>query len=161
LAETNLWTWLKPYCPRGQYTRVENGEVGPGTPDVHYRVPGCTGWIELKDARSKNAKIPFPNPDVGLHKSQIRWIGEHVLYGGTVWIVPRIGKLILFIPGKYYSSFNGATLTRLQFLSKLAIDMTDPAPSLKKLKQLLETPHDHPTLHVSRSAPSGKVHRMR
>jgi hypothetical protein len=161
MAEVNLWAWLKPYCPRGQYTRVENGEVGPGTPDVHYRVPGCTGWMELKDARSKKAKIPFPNPDVGLHKSQIRWIGEHVLYGGTVWIVARIGKLILFIPGKHYAAFNGATLSRLRFMSKLELDMNDPAPALKYLKQILETPHDDSPVFVSRPKKSGAVHRMR
>jgi hypothetical protein len=138
MAETNLWSWLRPYCPRGHYVRIENGEVGPGTPDVSFCVSRTEGWIELKDARSKTAKIPFPNPDVGLHKSQIRWITERQRNGGNVWICARVGKLILFIPGVYCNVFNGADLKRLRFFAKLEMDMSDPAPSLRKLKQLLE-----------------------
>lgn len=138
MAEKNLWTWLRPYCPLGHYVRIENGEIGPGTPDVSFCVNGTEGWMELKDARSQTASIPFPNENVGLHKSQIRWIKDRLAAGGNVWIVARVGKLILFIPGKYYAAFNGAELRRLRFFAKLEIEMQDPAPTLKKLKQLLE-----------------------
>lgn len=154
MAETNLWKWLRPYCPVGHYVRIENGEIGPGTPDVSFCVNGTEGWMELKDARSKTAKVPFPNEDVGLHKSQIRWIKDRLKAGGNVWVVARVGKSILFIPGKHYLAFNGATLSRLKFLSKLEIDMNNPAPTLKKLKQILEKKqHDsYQTVRLLRQA---------
>lgn len=138
MAEKALWKWLKLYCPKGKYTRVENGEAGPGTPDVYYRLRANSGWIEMKDARHPNSLIPFRNEDVGLHKSQRDWIQEEVTLGGLVWIVARVGKQILFVHGKYCQAFNGARMTRLLRFSALTIDQNNPGPSVRRLKQLLE-----------------------
>ena len=137
MAETQLWEWLKPFCPRGHYTRIENGEAGPGTPDVYYRLPTNSGFIELKDARHPKAKIPFPNERVGLHLSQRIWIREEVALGGVVWIVPRIGKEILFIPGFWGGKFNGMPLVPLRELASLQFWMTDPKIPVKKIYNLL------------------------
>jgi len=138
MSETNLWKWLHPYCPQGHYTRVENGETGPGTPDVNYRIAKVEGWLELKDAQHPNAEVPFKDERTGLHKSQKTWIREHVKYGGLVHIVARVGDRIYFIPGKFGDSFNGAPLHRLKFFSVLILEQSDPGYALKKLKQTLE-----------------------
>lgn len=137
MSERTLWTWLRPYCPAGQYTRVENGEAGPGTPDVHYRIPEGSGWIELKEARNPTSEVPFPNDKVGLHKSQKKWISEHVTFGGTVFIVARIGEEIFWIPGKYAEAFNEASQRRLRHLSALVHTHEILTPTIRKIKQLL------------------------
>lgn len=133
MAETQLWEWLKPLCPQGHYTRVENGEAGPGTPDVYYRLPMTSGWIELKDARHPKSKIPFPNEKVGLHLSQRIWIREEVTLGGLVWIVARVGKEILWISGTYHDKFNGASIQSLRRMSRLTFSMTDNQIPVRKI----------------------------
>lgn len=136
MSETRLWTWLKPYLPRGQYTRVETGETGPGTPDVHYRLNTNDGWIELKDSRHPNADVPFKNEDDGLHKSQKVWIRGYVVFDGIVWIAARVGKEIFWVPGKNAEVFNGASLRRLRAISAHVTDSSKP--DVRKIKQLLQ-----------------------
>jgi hypothetical protein len=138
MAETNLWKWLKPYCPQGRYSRIESLDTAPGHPDVSYRIREASGTIELKDARSKRPTIPFPDEDKGLHRSQINWIRDEIFFGGLVWIVARVGPEIFWLHGKHYSIFNGATLVRLRRFSSLVMDQSDPAKSVRKIKQLLE-----------------------
>jgi hypothetical protein len=138
MSEKNLWKWLKPYCPLGRYTRVENPDAGPGTPDVNYRISKAEGWIELKDARSKKPTIPFPNEDVGLHRTQLNWIKDQVLFNGIVWVVARVSDQIFWVPGKYADSFNGGTMRRLRGLSALVIDSKAPHLSVRRIKELLE-----------------------
>jgi hypothetical protein len=138
VSETNLWAWLRPYCPLGRYTRVENPDAGPGSPDVNYRILKAEGWIELKDARAKNPLIPFPDEKRGLHRTQINWIRDQVTFNGIVWIAARVGNEILWIPGKNASGFNGATLKRLKSMSTLIIDQTVPAKTVRRIKELLE-----------------------
>lgn len=141
MSETALWTWLKPYLPRGQYTRIENAEAGPGTPDVYYRIATASGWIELKEADHPNSPIPFPNDKKGLRKTQKRWISDNVALGGIVWIVARVGHEILWIHGTYALSFNGSTIQRLRSWATLIIDTTDPAANYRKIRRLLEGEH--------------------
>jgi hypothetical protein len=138
MSEVTLWDWLRPYCPRGHYTRVENTEAGPGTPDVNYRINACEGWLELKDAQNPTAPVPFKGERDGLHRTQRIWLREHVQFGGLVHVVARVGRIIYFIPGKYGDQFNGAPVSRLKFFSVLNLDMADPGYALRKLKQTLE-----------------------
>lgn len=137
MAETQLWEWLKPFCPQGKYDRIESPDTAPGTPDVYYRLTTNSGWIELKDARHPKAKIPFPNEKVGLHLSQKIWIREEVRLGGLVWIVARIGKDILWIPGKDYYHFNHATKLELLEISTLSFNMTERRIPVERIWQKL------------------------
>lgn len=134
MAENQLWKWLKPYCPQGHYTRVENGDVGPGTPDVNYRLLTQEGWIELKDARYPTADIPFPNEKHGIRRTQLRWIADHVFFGATVWIVARAGDEIFFIHGKNVAAVNGATRKRLRSLS---VYVLRDKPNVRKIRSML------------------------
>lgn len=137
MAETRLWQKvLKPLMPRGKFTRIENAEAGPGTPDVHYRLTETDGWLELKDARHPNSDVPFPNENVGLHKTQLHWLKEYISYGGLAWIVARVGKRIFWIHGRHFSAFNGATMKRLHALSAYVMDQD--SPDVRKIKKLLQ-----------------------
>lgn len=138
MSEKNLWKWLKPYCPLGRYTRVENADAGPGTPDVNYRINRAEGWIELKHARGKNPTVPFPDEKKGLHTSQLNWIRDQILFGGIVWVVARVGDQVLWIHGSKAGAFNGATLKRLQRLASLTLDVNSAGQSLRRIKELLE-----------------------
>lgn len=140
MSETNLWKWLRPYCPQGRYTRVENPDAGPGTPDVNYRITGAEGWIELKHARGKQPTVPFPNEDKGLHKSQLNWIRDQVTFSGIVWVVARVGDEIFWIHGERARAFNRATLKRLRFLSTYVLDMKGKV-HVGKIKRMLEGEH--------------------
>lgn len=135
MSEVNLWKWLKPYLPQGHYSRVESPDTSPGIPDVQYRITKADGFIELKDARSKNPLIPFPDVDKGLHISQLNWIRDQITFGGIVWVVARVGPLIYWIPGKNAPAFNGATMKRFKYLSTY---VHGDKPDTRKLKQLLE-----------------------
>lgn len=136
MSETNLWDWLKPYLPKGKYDRVESGDTAPGIPDVHYRLTDHEGWFELKESRNPTATTPFTDRH-GVRKSQKIWISEYVALGGTCHIVAQVGGEILFIPGKFAYSVNGATLRRLKFFSVLVLSRDDPGAGLRKLKSLM------------------------
>lgn len=135
MSEVNLWKWLKPWLPRGRYSRVETPDTAPGFPDVDYRIAKASGTIELKDARGKNPTVPFPDTKKGLHDSQLRWIREEVFFGGTVWVCARVGKLVFWVPGKSAPVFNGADMRRLTLI---AYYVHDDKPNVTKLKRMLE-----------------------
>lgn len=138
MSESSLWTWLKPYCPKGKYDRVESPDTSPGIPDVHYKLAGAEGWFELKEARGKSPAIPFPSTEHGLRKTQIPWISDYVALGGICHIVAQVGSEVFFVPGKFAHSFNGAELRRLRFFSVLVLDRGTPDPkSIPKLKALM------------------------
>lgn len=160
MAETQLWEWLRPFCPQGKYDRVESPDTSPGIPDVYYRLLGSrAGWIELKDARHPNSKIPFPNEKVGLHLSQKIWIREEVSHGGLVWICARIGKGILFVHGSHADRFNGASIEKLLMMCSLAFTMQERVP-IHAIYDLLVGDIDANS-NFSGSSKTRKVHRVR
>jgi hypothetical protein len=135
VAEVQLWKWLRPWLPRGRYSRIESPDTAPGFPDVNYRIAKAEGNIELKDARSKNPTIPFPNEDKGLHRSQLNWISDQVFFNGIVWVVARVGPQVFWVSGIHAGAFNGATMKRLKFLASY---VHEDKPDVRKLKRMLE-----------------------
>ncbi len=78
--EQKFWQLLKPHVP-GHVVRIENS-LGSGIPDVNYCYMGRECWIELK-AGSK------------LRTSQRIWRETRVRNGGKVFLIERIGSVIV------------------------------------------------------------------
>ena len=109
MNEDNLWQWLRDVgLPTGHYSRIESPDTAPGFPDVHYQVGESCGTIELK-ANHRPAKVPFPDEEKGLHKSQLKWIRSNLICGGIVWIIAETPDVIYLIHGTNAAKFNGAT----------------------------------------------------
>ena len=102
MNESSLWEWLRDIAlPYGHYSRIESPDTAPGFPDVHYQVgEKGTGTLELK-ATDRALKVPFPNEEKGLHKSQLRWIKDNLKHGGIVWIIAEVPGVIYLLHGKH------------------------------------------------------------
>lgn len=95
---------LRPY----HAVAVENGTVGPGTPDVN-----CTlGWLELKWLRRwpKNeetvVKIDHYTPQ------QRIWLKRRARAGGGVWLLLQVGREWLLFSAEYAAEHIGRDATR-------------------------------------------------
>ncbi len=134
MNEGNLWDWLRDVAlPLGQYSRIESPDTAPGFPDVHYQVgkDGC-GTLELK-ATDRNAKVPFPDEEKGLHRSQLKWIRDNISEGGIVWIIAETPGVIYIIQGKDAPKFNGATHEQLCRMTWQVIFRSEPATATRIL----------------------------
>jgi hypothetical protein len=141
MNESNLWDWLRDVVlPLGHYSRIESPDTAPGFPDVHYQVgdDGC-GTLELK-ANDRPAKVPFPDEEKGLHKSQLRWINENLKYGGIVWIIAETPGAIYIIHGKDADVFNGATHEELIEMAWQIMHRTETKQAVTMLDAALRTP---------------------
>ena len=137
MAEDRLWEWLHPRLPRGQYTRIESGDTGPGFPDVHYQIrPGVSGTIELKDARHPRSARPFTD-EHGIRPSQIRWITDNLQCGGTVWIFARVGSRTFMIPGFYCRAINNASTSDLEAMSVAVLPARGGESTWRKVQRLI------------------------
>ncbi len=139
MNESNLWEWLRDIAlPEGQYDRIESPDTASGYPDVTFQL-GYTlsGTIELKYSELK--KIPFPNEDKGLHKSQRRWFRRNLSYGGNCWIIAEVPPSIYVMHGSVYREFNGATREDLFELSVATLNRESPESAPKILHNLLTT----------------------
>jgi hypothetical protein len=113
VSESGLWKYLRSHVPGVDWVRVEN-PVHPGTPDVNYAIDQSSrssidGWTELKWVPHFPRKPTKPvfGDKKGLNVAQVRWIKRRTKYGGRVWIVAGVGKLIYFLHGSSYAdSFN-------------------------------------------------------
>jgi len=136
-GESSLWKWLRDLAPRGHFCRVETGDTDPGHPDVYYRInPTHSGFIELKSCL-RNSRVPFPDEDSGLHRSQRIWIERELSFGGTIWILARVHNYILWIYGSHYDEFNGATTKELIALSSLHFNRNSETKPTDKISKLL------------------------
>ena len=141
MKESNLWEWLRDITlPYGHYSRIESPDTAPGFPDVHYQVgrDGC-GTLELK-ATDRALRVPFPNEEKGLHKSQLRWIRDNVRQGGIIWIIAETPGVIYLVHGKDAEKFNGATHEQLIDMSWQTMNRDDP----KTAASLLDAAHRVP-----------------
>lgn len=141
MNESNLWEWLRDIgLPTGHYSRIESPDTAPGFPDVHYQVgeTGC-GTIELK-ANHRPAKVPFPDEEKGLHKSQLKWIRSNILCGGIVWIIAETPGAIYIIHGKDADRFNGATHQELIDMAWEMIYRNAPKQAVLTLDRALRVP---------------------
>lgn len=158
MSETALWSWLRPYLPLGHYTRVENGEAGPGFPDVHYQIrPRVCGTIELKDAQHPNRHPPFKGVDDGLHHSQLQWMRQNVARGGVVWIVARVGKQVFWVHGRMADHFNGCA--DLSTIATFVLPRRVREEHLSIMAKLLEG-NDEQVLRLYGSPANQPVHRV-
>lgn len=134
MNEGNLWEWLRDVAlPLGQYSRIESPDTAPGFPDVHYQVgkDGC-GTLELK-ATDRSLKIPFPDEEKGLHRSQLKWIRDNVKEGGIVWIIAETPGAIYIIHGGNAPKFNGATHEQLNEIAWQVIFRNAPEQATRIL----------------------------
>ncbi len=132
--EGNLWEWLRDVAlPLGQYSRIESPDTAPGFPDVHYQVgkEGC-GTLELK-ATDRSARVPFPDEEKGLHRSQLKWIRDNINEGGIVWIIAETPGVIYIIHGRDAPKFNGATYEQLSKMAWQVIFRKAPAQATRLL----------------------------
>jgi len=144
MNEANLWEWLRDVgLPTGHYSRIESPDTAPGFPDVHFQVgrEGC-GTLELK-ANNRPAKVPFPDEEKGLHKSQLRWIRSNMVCGGIVWIIAETPGVIYIIHGKDAEKFNGATHEELIEMSWQTMTRDDPKGAAKMLDAALRVPSNY------------------
>ncbi len=144
MNESNLWEWLRDVAlPLGQYSRIESPDTTPGFPDVHYQVgkDGC-GTIELK-ATDRALRVPFPDDEKGLHKSQLRWIKENVNEGGIVWIIAETPGVIYIVHGKDAAKFNGATHDQLIDMAWETMSRKDPKQAARLLDGALTVPSNY------------------
>ena len=141
MNESNLWEWLRDIAlPYGHYSRIESPDTAPGFPDVHYQVgEKGTGTLELK-ATDRALKVPFPNEEKGLHKSQLRWIKDNLKHGGIVWIIAEVPGVIYLLHGKHAKWFNGATHDQLIEMAWSVLNRDNPRTAAKTLNAALRTP---------------------
>lgn len=141
MNESNLWEWLRDVAlPLGHYSRIESPDTAPGFPDVHYQVgkSGC-GTLELK-ATDRRAKVPFPDEEKGLHRSQLTWIRNNVSEGGIVWIIAETPGAIYIIHGKDAAKFNGADHLDLIAMAWNTMNRDNPAHAVGILDSALRVP---------------------
>lgn len=144
MNEANLWDWLRDVAlPLGQYSRIESPDTAPGFPDVQYQVgkEGC-GTLELK-ATDRALRVPFPDEEKGLHKSQLRWIKANVNEGGIVWIIAETPGVIYIVHGKDAAKFNGATHEDLIEMAWETISRNDPKGAASLLDTALRVPGNY------------------
>ena len=127
MNENNLWEWLRDVVlPTGHYSRIESPDTAPGFPDVHYQVgKDGRGTIELK-CNMRPARVPFPDEEKGLHRSQLKWIRSNIICGGIVWIIAETPGAIYIVHGKDAGKFNGATHEELIEMAWQVIHRNDP-----------------------------------
>jgi len=138
MNEANLWRWLRDIAlPAGHFSRIESPDTAPGFPDVHYQVgKNHCGTIELKYC-GRNSKVPFPNEEKGLHRSQLTWIRDNLKYWGSVWIIAELYDRILIIHGSKAEYFNGAAKHELSEMAVGTVYREDPEKAAKFLRDLL------------------------
>ncbi len=144
MNEANLWEWLRDVTlPLGQYSRIESPDTAPGFPDVHYQVgkDGC-GTLELK-ATDRALRVPFPNEEKGLHKSQLRWIRDTVNEGGVVWVIAETPGVIYIVHGKDAAKFNGASHEDLIEMAWETMSRNDPKQAARLLDGALRVPSNY------------------
>lgn len=153
MNEANLWDWLRDVVlPLGQYSRIESPDTAPGFPDVFFQVHdaqapqhvphiGC-GTIELK-ATDRSLRVPFPDEEKGLHKSQLRWIKANVAEGGIVWIIAETPGVIYIVHGKDAANFNGATHEDLIEMAWETMSRSDPKQAARLLDVALRVPSNY------------------
>ena len=144
MNESNLWEWLRDVTlPLGQYSRIESPDTAPGFPDVHYQVgkDGC-GTLELK-ATDRALRVPFPNEEKGLHKSQLRWIRDTVNEGGVVWVIAETPGVIYIVHGKDAAKFNGASHEDLIEMAWETMSRNDPKQAARLLDGALRVPSNY------------------
>ena len=144
MNESNLWEWLRDVTlPLGQYSRIESPDTAPGFPDVHYQVgkDGC-GTLELK-ATERALRVPFPNEEKGLHKSQLRWIRDTVNEGGVVWVIAETPGVIYIVHGKDAAKFNGASHEDLIEMAWETMSRNDPKQAARLLDGALRVPSNY------------------
>ena len=144
MNEANLWEWLRDVSlPLGQYSRIESPDTAPGFPDVHYQVgkDGC-GTLELK-ATDRASRVPFPDEEKGLHKTQLRWIKKNVEEGGIVWIIAETPGVIYILHGKDAAKINGATHERLINMSWNTMSRNDSKGAALMLDAALTVPSNY------------------
>lgn len=147
MNEASLWEWLRDVSlPLGHYSRVESPETAPGFPDVHFQVTkgktSTSGTLELK-ATDRSMRVPFPNEEKGLHKTQLRWIKQNVAEGGIVWIIAETPGIIYIIHGKEAEKFNGATHEDLVELAWNMIHRDNPKGAATALDAALRVPSNY------------------
>lgn len=134
MNEASLWEWLRDVAlPLGQYSRIESPDTAPGFPDVHFQVgkDGC-GTLELK-ATDRSMRVPFPNEEKGLHKTQLRWIKNNVAEGGIVWIIAETPGVIYIVHGKDAAKFNGSSHEDLIEMAWETMSRDDPKQAARLL----------------------------
>ena len=138
MNETNTWEWLRDVVlPIGSYSRVESPDTSPGIPDVHYQLlPHVTGWIELK-CNPYPARVPFPDEDNGLHKSQKKWLNRHIEFGGRAWIIAETTEGIYLIHASFAYAFNGADHEELRDMSAGILSRNEPTEATHALHDAL------------------------
>lgn len=141
MNENNLWEWLRDVVlPLGHYSRIESPDTAPGFPDVHYQVgkEGC-GTLELK-ATDRILRVPFPDEEKGLHRSQLKWIRDSVFEGGIVWIIAETPGAVYIIHGKDAHQFNGATHEQLIEMAWQVIHRNNTKEAVSVLDAALRVP---------------------
>jgi hypothetical protein len=153
MNEANLWDWLRDVAlPLGQYSRIESPDTAPGFPDVFFQVHdaqdpqhvphiGC-GTLELK-ATDRSLRVPFPDEEKGLHKTQLRWIRDNVNEGGIVWIIAETPGVIYIVHGKDAAKFNGATHEKLIDMAWETMSRSDPKQAARLLDIALRVPSNY------------------
>jgi len=144
MNEDNLWDWLRDVVlPLGHYSRIESPDTAPGFPDVHYQVGkrGC-GTLELK-ATDRKLRVPFPDEEKGLHRSQLKWIRDNVNVGGIVWIIAETPDVIYLIHGINAAKFNGAKHKDLYHMSWESMHRDDPKQAAILLNLALGVPENY------------------
>ena len=89
---------------------VENA-VQPGTPDIEY----IGGWIELKSVASWPARPDTPLRVPHFTVIQRLWITVRCKKGGVAWVLLRVGREWLLLPGIVAASMLGSS-TREQLI---------------------------------------------
>jgi len=147
MNESNLWEWLRDVAlPLGQYSRIESPDTAPGFPDVHFQVTtgktNNSGTLELK-ATDRNMRVPFPNEEKGLHKTQLRWIKNNVKEGGIIWIIAETPGVIYIVHGKDAEKFNGASHEDLIEMAWETMSRDDPKQAARLLDGALRAPSNY------------------
>ena len=147
MNENNLWEWLRDVAlPLGHYSRIESPDTAPGFPDVHFQVTknktSTSGTLELK-ATDRALRVPFPDEEKGLHRSQLKWIRDNLNDGGIVWIIAETPGAIYLLHGGYASKFNGATHEDLLNMAWQTLSRDDPKQAATLLDLALRVPANY------------------
>lgn len=105
--EQRLWDTMKANKPPGiLMERVENC-IGAGMPDVYFRMPVRTGWVELKSPHAPKRVETRLMGDEGLRQAQINWHLQSAHYDLISFVLIRDDlRRLWVVEGRYADTMN-------------------------------------------------------
>lgn len=125
--------------PDAHVVQVENGAVGPGTPDTYVRVRGTAAWIEVKYAKAP-ARPTTPVRLRHLTTQQVGWHAAEIRAGGRVWLLLQLSRDYLLLHPKHGPGLRRGAYTAPQLAERAERVWKGALPGPATVDFLVQTP---------------------